>query len=132
MLIDAGDMTAGHVEVQTLRCRLGAQLATYRTAAGVSQPELGHALGRTRSMISKIEHGTRTMPAELWTIADDLCGAEGVLIAEHRALAEAEQDHRARRRAQRRPIQRRAPHADAAASRAWPAPPSAARQPTRT
>ena len=68
-------------DLEALRSALGAQLCTYRTAAGISQPQLGHALGRTRSLISKVEHGVRGMPEELWTIADELCGAQGALIA---------------------------------------------------
>lgn len=88
--------------LDTLRRHLGAQLAAYRTAAVVSQPELGQALGRTRSTISKIEHGVRGMPAALWTIADDTCGADGALVAEYEALAAAERDYRDQCRAQRR------------------------------
>jgi hypothetical protein len=47
-------------------------------------------------MISKIEHGTRGLPAALWRIADDLCRAEGVLVAEHSVLEQAERDNRER------------------------------------
>lgn len=102
---DAGDLAADQVRLESLRCGLGARLATYRTAAGISQPQLGQALGRTRSMISKIEHGTRGLPVMLWRIADDLCRAEGVLVAEHSALAAAEQDYRDRCRTHRRQAQ---------------------------
>ncbi|MGH3721280.1 MAG: helix-turn-helix domain-containing protein [Pseudonocardiaceae bacterium] len=73
----------------------------YRRAAGVSQPDLGRAIGRTRSMVSRIEHGTRVMPEALWTITDEVCRAQGALIAEHHTLAEAEQDYRAQCRAHR-------------------------------
>jgi len=55
---DAGDLAADRARVESLRRSLGARLATYRTAAGVFQPDLGRAVGRTRSTISKIEHGT--------------------------------------------------------------------------
>lgn len=96
-------MAADQATVEALRRSLGARLATCRTGAGVSQPQLGHALGRTRSMISKIEHGTRGLPASLWRIADDLCRAEGVLVAEHSVLAQAERDYRERCRPHRRP-----------------------------
>ncbi|MGH3751802.1 MAG: helix-turn-helix transcriptional regulator [Pseudonocardiaceae bacterium] len=88
-----------------MRAHLGAQLAAYRTAAVISQTQLGQALGRTRHTVSKIEHGTRTMSAGLWAIADQLCGAEGALIAEHEVLAQAEADYRDRSRAQRRQAQ---------------------------
>ncbi len=113
-------MTADRAKLKVLRRRLGAHLAIYRTAAGVSQPELGQALGRTRSTVSKIEHGTRGMPVPLWTIADDVCGADGALIAEHEALAQAEQDYRDRCRAQRRQARLADAQAQAAALRAAP------------
>jgi transcriptional regulator with XRE-family HTH domain len=95
-VVEEGELAADRARVEVLRAGLGARLATYRTAAGVSQPQLGHAVGRTRSMISKIEHGTRTLPAALWKIADDLCRAGGALVAEHEALAHAQQDYRDR------------------------------------
>lgn len=95
------DSRAAH-DVQVMRCRVGARLAACRREAGLSQPELGQLLGRTRSLISKVEHGARTMPAELWTIADEACGAEGALAAEYTALAQAERDYRDQCRTQRR------------------------------
>ncbi len=110
MTDDVGDLAAQRARVEALRCGLGAQLASVRTAAGISQPQLGQALHRTRSMISKVEHGVRRMPAELWTIADELCAAEGALNAAHTELAQAEQDYRARRRAPRRQVQSPAAH----------------------
>jgi transcriptional regulator with XRE-family HTH domain len=116
-------MAAEHARVEALRRHLGAQLATYRTAAVVSQPQLGQALGRTRSTVSKIEHGRRGMPAQLWTIADDLCGAAGALVAEYEALAAAERDYRDRCRTQRRQMQIQAgAQARRQALPAWPEP----------
>jgi len=96
-----GDLAVDRAQVEALRRSLGAHLGMYRTAAGVSQPVLGQAIGRTRSMISRIEHGTRTMPERLWKITDEVCRAEGALIAEYHRLADAEQDYRAQCRAQR-------------------------------
>jgi transcriptional regulator with XRE-family HTH domain len=124
VLVDTGDMAADLAGVQVLRRRLGAQLATYRAAAGVSQPELAHAVGRTRSLVSKVEHGRRGMPAALWMIADEMCGAEGALVAEHDALARAEQDYRDRCRAHRRQeqIQRAGARARTLARSPWPVP----------
>ena len=101
MTVNDGDVAAARATVQTLRWSLGEHLAMYRTAAGVSQPELGRAIGRTRSMISRIEHGTRVMPEMLWTITDDVCHAQGALLTEYHALAEAEQDYRAQCRTRR-------------------------------
>ncbi|MGH3772528.1 MAG: helix-turn-helix domain-containing protein [Pseudonocardiaceae bacterium] len=102
MTVDAGELAAGRVRVRTLRRSLGLLLATYRNAAGVSQPELAQALGRTRTTISKVEHGTRGMPGEQWKITDEVCRAEGALIAEHSMLAQAEQDYRGLCRAHQR------------------------------
>ncbi|MBV9730497.1 MAG: helix-turn-helix domain-containing protein [Pseudonocardiales bacterium] len=119
--MEEGDLAADQPELETLRRSLGVRLATYRTAAGVSQPQLGRALGRTRSMISKIEHGTRGLPAALWRIADDLCRAEGVLVAEHSVLAQAERDYRDRCRTHRRHAQRQQTRTPAPVLPAWPA-----------
>ncbi|MGH3868290.1 MAG: helix-turn-helix domain-containing protein [Pseudonocardiaceae bacterium] len=113
-------MTVDRAHLKIARRRLGAHLATYRTAAGVSQPELGQALGRTRTTVSKTEHGTRGMPAAQWAIADDTCGAGGALIAEHEALAQAEQDYRDRCRAHHREARRAGAQARAAALGAVP------------
>ncbi|MGB6162572.1 MAG: helix-turn-helix domain-containing protein [Pseudonocardiaceae bacterium] len=122
MTVEVGDLSADHVRLQSLRRSLGARLALYRTAAGLSQPELGHVLGRTRSMISRIEHGTRGMPEELWTITDDVCRARGTLIAEYTTLAQVERDHRARCRVRDRQVQQQAAQAEAqAALGSWPA-----------
>jgi hypothetical protein len=41
MAVNVGDVAAGRAKVETLRRNLGAHLAMYRMAAGVSQPELG-------------------------------------------------------------------------------------------
>jgi transcriptional regulator with XRE-family HTH domain len=101
----APPLAAERARLDTLRRHLGAQLAAYRVAAVISQPELGEAIGRRRSTISKIEHGVRGMPAALWAIADKLCGAEGALVAEHRVLAEAERDYRGRCRTHHRQAQ---------------------------
>jgi len=93
-----GNSVTDQATLERLRAALGAHLARCRTAAGISQPQLGQALGWTRSMVSKIEHGHRSMPAELWQIADELCHAEGALVAEHATLAQADQDSRSRPR----------------------------------
>lgn len=111
MTVNKGDVAAARAKIETLRRSLGAQLALYRTAAGVSQPELGRAIGRTRSMVSRIEHGTRVMPEALWRITDEVCRAQGALIAEYHTLAKAEQDYRAQCRTTR--CQARRSHAQA-------------------
>lgn len=100
--VQPSDPTADRAAVESLRRSLGAHLAIYRRAAGVSQPQLGQAIGRTRSTVSKIESGTRGMPEALWKITDDVCGAGGALVAEHSTLVQAERDCQVRRRAAQR------------------------------
>jgi transcriptional regulator with XRE-family HTH domain len=124
--IDAGQLAMEHATVAMLRRSLGTHLATYRRAAGLSQPQLAQVLGRTRSTLSKIEHGTRTMPAALWKIADDLCHAHGALISEHDTLQAAHRGYRDRCRAHDRQIQQAAAQAQVDALAASPAPVSAA------
>lgn len=118
---EAGDLAVDRARVEALRRSLGAHLATYRRAAGLSQPELGQVLGRTRSMVSKVEHGTRGMPETLWKITDEVCGAEGALLAECHTLAGAEQDYRDRYRAHHRQMQQSQAQAQVDALRALPA-----------
>ncbi|MBV8542547.1 MAG: helix-turn-helix domain-containing protein [Pseudonocardiales bacterium] len=122
MTVDTGEPAAERVRLRTLRRSLGLHLAIYRTAAGVSQPELAQALSRTRSTISKVEHGTRGMPQKQWRITDEVCRAEGALVSEHSVLAQAEQDYRGRWRAQQRQARQAAAQAGADALRAAPAP----------
>jgi transcriptional regulator with XRE-family HTH domain len=117
--VDAGDLAAECAGLEALRRDLGAHLATYRRAAGISQPELGQAIGRTRSTVSKIEHGARGMPEALWKITDEVCHAEGALVAEYSTVAQAERDYRGRWRAHRRQERRVAARADADALRAF-------------
>jgi transcriptional regulator with XRE-family HTH domain len=122
MTVTVGGVAAERVKVEGLRRSLGAHLAMYRTAAGVSQPVLGQAIGRTRSMISRIEHGTRTMPERLWKITDEMCRAEGALIAEYHRLADAEQDYRTQCRAQRCQVRQSQAQAQVEALKASPVP----------
>ncbi|MGH3811160.1 MAG: helix-turn-helix domain-containing protein, partial [Pseudonocardiaceae bacterium] len=124
MTVGGGDLGAVRARLASLRCQLGGRLAMYRTAAGVSQPELGRALGRTRSAVSKVENGWRGMPATLWKIADDVCRADGALLREHHAVTEAEQDYRGRCRAQQRLTRQAAAQAEMDSARAAPVSPS--------
>jgi transcriptional regulator with XRE-family HTH domain len=128
MTVNAGELTADRVRLRALRRSLGAHLATYRNAAGVSQPELAQAIGRTRSTVSKVEHGTRGMPKRLWEMTDGVCGADGALVREYTALAQAQQDYRSRSRAHHRQARQAAAQADADALRASPAPLPAVRE----
>ncbi|MGH3866004.1 MAG: helix-turn-helix domain-containing protein [Pseudonocardiaceae bacterium] len=129
MTVDTGELAADRVRVTTLRRSLGEHLATYRNAAGISQPELAQALGRTRTTISKVEHGTRGMPGKQWKITDDVCRAEGALVTEHTTLAQAEQDYRGRWRAHQRQARQAAAQPGVNALRAAPALSQCTREP---
>jgi transcriptional regulator with XRE-family HTH domain len=102
MMGDPDDLIVLRARLVSLRQCLGVHLATRRHTAGVSQGELAQALGRTRSLVSKVEHGARSLPESLWKIADEVCRAEGALIAEHSTLAQTERDYQARWRAHHR------------------------------
>jgi len=122
MTVNEGELAAERIRLGILRRTLGEHLATYRRAAGVSQPELSRAMDRTRTTVSKVEHGTRGMPEASWRIADEVCGADGALLAEYQALAEAEQDYRERWRAHQRQERQAAAQPAADALRAAPVP----------
>lgn len=102
MATGEGQLAAQQAKISAWRHTLGEYLATYRRVAGLSQPDLAQALGKTRSMVSKVEHGTRSMTADLWATADQVCGADGALISEHARLVQAEQDYRHQCRTHRR------------------------------
>jgi transcriptional regulator with XRE-family HTH domain len=122
MTVTEGELAAERIRLGILRRNLGEHLATYRRAAGVSQPELSRAMDRTRTTVSKVEHGTRGMPEASWRIADQVCGADGALLAEYQALAQAEQDYRRRWRAHQRQARQAAAQPAADALRAAPVP----------
>jgi DNA-binding XRE family transcriptional regulator len=119
---DVADLAAEQARLVLLRQHLGAHLAASRRAAAVTQPDLAHALERTRSTVSKVEHGTRAMPEQLWKIADDVCRADGALIAAHTKLVQAERDYRERCRTQRRQARLAAAQAELKALQACPVP----------
>ncbi len=113
-------MATGRAELDAMRLHLDTQLTAYRKAAGISQPELGETIDKTRSMVSKIEHGQRTMSAEQWKAADDACHTKGCLVAGHTELAQVEQAYRDRCRARRRAAQRAEAQAELETRRAHP------------
>ncbi|MGH3569839.1 MAG: helix-turn-helix transcriptional regulator [Pseudonocardia sp.] len=107
------DAQAERARLDGMRGALGDRLACGRRAAGLSQRELGKAIGRVRSTVSRVEAGERTLPSKVWAVADDVCGAKGVLVAESGDLARAERDYRERERAQCRESARAAMLKDA-------------------
>lgn len=80
------------------RRELGRQLAAWRARAHLSQRELAHRTGYTRSTISSAEAG-EPLSAQFWARADRALAAEGRLIAAHARIEAAMSA--ARRRAAR-------------------------------
>ncbi|MGH3565590.1 MAG: helix-turn-helix domain-containing protein [Pseudonocardia sp.] len=114
------DIEAERARVNALRRELGDRLGKYRQAAGVTQRILGETLGRTRTMMSRIESGARGMTAEQWAVADEVCGAQGALITAHRALAAAELEYGTHALVGRRAAQRAAAQVEVDALKATP------------
>ncbi len=75
---------------------LGQRLAASRRAARLSQTALGGLIGCVRSTVSHIERARRRSDRTFWTLADQHCRADGVLLAAFDALQAAEADYRAR------------------------------------
>ncbi|MGH3802790.1 MAG: helix-turn-helix domain-containing protein, partial [Pseudonocardiaceae bacterium] len=111
------DLISDRARLAQMRRSLGAHLADSRQAVGVSQTELAKALDRSPSMVSKVENGEKCLSAPLWKIADQVCAAQGALLAEYRKYAEAERDVRARWQNHNRQKQRPTRLARAAAAR---------------
>ena len=76
---DSEDLIVERARVASLRRCLGVELARHRYAAGVSQGELAKALGRTRSLLSKVEHGTRGPPHRCRWCLLPCCATLGVM-----------------------------------------------------
>ncbi|MGH3866107.1 MAG: helix-turn-helix transcriptional regulator [Pseudonocardiaceae bacterium] len=85
-------------ELVEMRRVLGGQLAAFRQAAGLSQGRLAKATFCDRTSLAHIEKGRSRGDERFWTLADERCSAEGVLLAGFRAWESARQDHEVRAR----------------------------------
>ncbi len=85
-------------ELVELRRALGAQLATFRLAAGLTQGQLAKLGDYDRTAVCHIERGRTHGTERFWTLADERCGANGALLAGFRAVQAAKHDHEARTR----------------------------------
>ncbi|MCA1675903.1 MAG: helix-turn-helix domain-containing protein, partial [Actinobacteria bacterium] len=83
-------------ELVEMRRVLGEQLAAFRQAAGLNQGELGRATFCDRTSVAHIEKARSRGDERFWKLADERCGAEGVLLAGFRAWETARQDHEVR------------------------------------
>jgi transcriptional regulator with XRE-family HTH domain/tetratricopeptide (TPR) repeat protein len=80
-------------ELVAMRRALGAQLAVFRQAAGLTQGQLAKAAFCDRSTVAHIEKGRSRGDERFWTVADECCGANGVLLAGFHAWVAAKHDH---------------------------------------
>jgi transcriptional regulator with XRE-family HTH domain len=76
-----------------MRRGLGVQLTIFRVAAELSQRQLAHATSCDRTNVTHIEKGRSRGDERFWTIADELCGAEGALLAAFRVVSAAKEAH---------------------------------------
>lgn len=68
---------------------LGRQIKLWRLAAGMSQAELGAAIGYSENLVYKVERGTRIPKPEFLDRADKVLGARGMISAMKKDVAEA-------------------------------------------
>lgn len=83
-------------ELAEMRRALGAQLAAFRQAAGLTQGQLAKITFCDRSTVAHIEKGRSRGDERFWAVADECCGADGVLRAGFQAWVAAKQDHEVR------------------------------------
>ncbi|WP_298182739.1 helix-turn-helix transcriptional regulator [Saccharomonospora sp.] len=89
------------------RQTLGAQLAAFRQAAGLTQGQLAKAALCDRTTLAHIEKGRARADERFWRACDEAVGAHGVLLTAFHDLVAAKQDH------EQREHQRRLAHARA-------------------
>jgi DNA-binding XRE family transcriptional regulator len=80
-------------DLAEIRRELGAQLTIFRVAAELTQGQLAQAACCDRTNVAHIEKGRSRGDERFWTIADELCGAEGALLAGFHAMSAAKQAH---------------------------------------
>lgn len=76
--------------IATLRRDLGQLLAKYRSGAHLSQGDLGGKTNYSRTSIAHIESGRQSTNRAFWETTDEVCHADGVLIAKYEATLQAE------------------------------------------
>ena len=87
--------------IAELRRALGAQLATFRQAAELTQGQLAKEAICDRTTIVHIEKGRARADERFWRAVDDACNAGGVLVTAYLELEAAKAEHEQREREQR-------------------------------
>jgi transcriptional regulator with XRE-family HTH domain len=80
------------------RQALGARLAGFRAAAGLTQGEMGRLVYRDRTTVNHIEKGRSSGDEQFWRDADRAVKAGGVLLAAFIELEAARAEHEQQRR----------------------------------
>jgi DNA-binding XRE family transcriptional regulator len=83
------------------RRALGAQLATFRLAADLTQGQLARVVFRDRTTLVHIEKGRARADERFWRAVDQACAADGVLLAAFLELEAAKAEHEQRGHEQR-------------------------------
>lgn len=86
-----GTTSAGELDDDSIAVlkMVGRQIKMWREAAGMTQAELGTAIGYGEEMVSSVERGVRTPQPEFLSAADRVLGANGKLAAFIPCVAEA-------------------------------------------
>jgi transcriptional regulator with XRE-family HTH domain len=87
--------------ITELRRSLGAQLATFRQAAELTQGQLGKVAICDRTTVAHIEKGRVRGDERFWRAVDDACDAGGTLLAAYLELVAAKAEHERREHGQR-------------------------------
>jgi transcriptional regulator with XRE-family HTH domain len=87
--------------IVVLRRALGAQLATFRQAAELTQSQLAKVAICDRTTIVHIEKGRARGDERFWQVVDDACDAGGILVAAYLELEAVKAEHQHREREQR-------------------------------
>ncbi len=82
--LSTGDFVVKEPEATEMARRaLGAELAAYRSAAGLSQARLAQLTSYSRSTIANVETGRQKVPRAFWERADTALRTGGVLAGAH-------------------------------------------------
>jgi transcriptional regulator with XRE-family HTH domain len=73
-------------------------LAAAREAAEIGQQQVARKTGYSRSSVAHAEAGRQLLSREFWKTADELVGAEGVVLAGYDQVQAAKQEHEIRNR----------------------------------
>jgi transcriptional regulator with XRE-family HTH domain len=85
-------------ELAVLKRALGRQLAAFRQAAEISQQQVAHKTGYSRSSVAHAEAGRQLLTRDFWKTTDELVNADGALVTGYERVQTAKQEHERRNR----------------------------------